>query len=225
MKFHSENKGKNMRKIITFLSIVAVLLFSTFCKANVLPLSTNEIPTNSIGLYQIDKRITIYNKPNGNSSLIIDKEINYSDFLNSKTDNLFAIILPKKEIAYLYVTDISEDENWLEVITDKTSLKKGWVYKNDEFQFMPWISFVNLYGKKYGLIELKNSSHNANIYSQPDENSQILGKLNRPQYIRLTSVEGIWALSSVLDLSRETTTGYIQWRNEKGLIYLFPNIK
>ena len=134
----------------------------------------------------------------------------------------YYIVNPKAEDKYMYYSGTATNGSNQ---TNAVSVKAYDSNDEDRFQFMPWISFVNLYGKKYGLIELKNSSHNDNIYSQPDENSQILGKLNRPQYIRLTSVEGIWALSSVLDLSRETTTGYIQWRNEKGLIYLFPNIK
>lgn len=214
-----------MQKLIRFVTLCILLAAGTFCSANILPNSTNEIPTTTVGLYQIDKRITVYDKPDSKSKVILDQEINYNDYEKSNKDNILAVMLPKKEVCYLYVTDISDDENWIQVIIDKSTSKKGWVYRNDDFQFMQWMSFLSLYGKKYGLIELQNSSHNDNIYSQPDENSQIIGKLNRPQYIRLTAIEGNWALVSVLDFSRETTTGYIQWRTEKGLIYLFPNIK
>ena len=216
-----------MKNIIikTFLFVICLVFCCLEGRADVLPYATEEIPTASIGLYQVDKRVTIHEKPEQNSKVILDCEVLYPNFLEKKTDNMFAILLSKKEISYLYVTDISDDENWLQVVFDKKQQKRGWVYKNDDFQFMPWISFINIYGRKYGLKELQNSSHNNKIYSQPDSTSQTIGELNRPKFIRLTAVEGNWVLVSILDLSSETTTGYIQWRNKNGQIYIFPMIK
>ena len=101
-----------------------------------------------------------------------------------------------------------------------------WVYKNDDFQFLPWINFYNMYGRKYGLQLLKNIPLNINdIHSEPDDNAQILGKMVRPKQIRLTAIEGNWALVSVLDVSCYTNTGYIQWRDINGQFYLFPDMK
>lgn len=215
-----------MKKILGLLILyVSLFIFSSVCFASVMPNTTEEIPSASIGLYQVDKRLTVYQKPDINSKIVLDKEMIYSDYVSATSDNIFAVVLPNKEISYVYVLDLSEDENWVQVLIDKKGLKKGWVYKNDDFQFMPWLSFINLYGRKYGLTVLRNSSQNNKIYSQPDENAQILGQLNRPRFIRLAGVEGNWVLVSVLDISSETVTGYIQWRNEKGLIYLFPNIR
>ncbi|MCR5266670.1 MAG: hypothetical protein K6E29_08795 [Cyanobacteria bacterium RUI128] len=202
-----------------------MFLFAGVCYANVLPADSDEIPVNSIGVYQIDKRVTIYTKPDETSGIIADREIVYQNYVGLKSDNMFAVVLPQKEISYLYVIDISEDECWMKVIYDKAANKSGWVYKSDDFQFMPWMNFFNLYGKKYGLSELKCITHNENVYSQPDEDSQILGQVNRPKFIRLTAVEGNWVLVSILDFTSETTTGYVQWRNQNGKLYMFPAIK
>ena len=211
-----------MRKLLKFfmILIISILLPISACFADVIPLNTDDIPTDTIGVYQTDKSITIYEKPDFKSTIILERTLVYKDV---PTDSMFAIMVSSKYLGYLYVTNTSDDECWVEVIYDKANNLKGWVYKSDDFQFMPWINFINLYGRKYGMCVLRNTSPEIiGIHSQPDESGQILGKISRPKLIRLTSVEGNWMLVSVLDFSSETTTGYIKWRNEKGKIFLFP---
>lgn len=211
-----------IKKIVILLCIFILSVGNAF--ANVLPTTSSEIPQRSIGLYQVNQRIVVYEKPNCSSKVIFDRQINYSTMLGAKIDNMFAVLIPDKELSYVYATDA--DEDWVEIIYDKTKNLKGWVYKNDDFQFLPWINFYNMYGRKYGLQLLKNTPLNINdIHSEPDDNSQILGKIVRPKQIRLTAIEGNWALVSILDVSCYTNTGYIQWRDINGQFYLFPDMK
>ena len=209
------------RLLLSFL-----ILLGTSCNVfgNVVPASTVDIPQNSIGLYQTDRRIVVHESPGSDSKVLLDKQLNYSSMLGAKTDNMFAVLVPDKELGYLYVIDA--DEDWIKVIYDKSKNLSGWVYKNDDFQFLPWGNFYNMYGRKYGLLQLKNSPIGINdIHSAPDENSQMIGKMTRPKQIRLTSIEGNWALVSILDVTCYTSTGYVQWRNINGEFYLFPAIK
>jgi len=211
-----------MKKFL--LTIFALFLICGNVFANVVPASTDDIPNSSIGLYQTDRRIVVYASPQNNSKILLDKQLDYTAMNGTKTDNMFAVLVPEKELGYLYVTDA--DEDWVQVIYDKTKKLTGWVYKNDDFQFLPWINFYNMYGRKYGLHQLKNVPIGTNdIHSAADENSQLIGKMTRPKQIRLTAIEGNWALVSVLDITCSTNTGYIQWRDINGQFYMFPDIK
>lgn len=215
---------KHFKMVVMMFSILIMSLQASF--SNVLPKMSTDIPTTTIGVYQTDRRVTIYEKPEYGSKVLLDREIHYSDYTNTKQDNLFAVLVPQKELGYLYVTDTSDDDNWVEVIYNKTENKKGWVYKNDDFQFMPWVNFYNLYGRKYGLVQFKSDEINiSGVYSNPDENAQIIGKISNPKMIHLTSIEGIWMLVSILDYNGYTTTGYIKWRTPQGKIFLFPCLK
>ena len=71
-------------------------------------------------------------------------------------DNVFAVLLNEKKLGFLYVSDIGDD-GWVEVIYDKITGAKGWVQTEDRFQFLPWLSFYNMYGRKYGLRILKDA--------------------------------------------------------------------
>lgn len=214
------------RVYIAIVSFIIMGFTLSCCSANILPQSASEIPKESVGLYQLDKNLKVYSKPDLTSKVVYERSIDYSAIVNIKKDTTLAISVPKKELGYLYVTDVSDDEDWVEVIYDKSELKKGWVLKSDIFQFLPWMNFLNSYGRKYGLIKLTSSDKSVKkIYSNPDDNAQVLGELNRPKSIKLISIEGEWMLTTVLDNSGNIITGYIKWRNDLGQIYLFPNIQ
>lgn len=211
-----------MKKIFYYFGIVftCILLSCTVCFADVIPLNTSDIPLESIGVYQTDKKITVYEKPDSKSTVLLERTLEYNDV---PADSMYAVMISSKQLGFLYVVDLSDDEDWIQVIYDKEKNLKGWVRKTDDFQFLPWVNFINLYGRKYGMCVLRNSTPEIlGIFSQPDDNAQVLGKISRPKLIRLTSVEGIWMLVSVLDFSSDTTTGYVKWRDEKGRFFLFP---
>lgn len=218
-------KNTLLTTVKSLILFILLMVGTGLCFANVLPVSSEEIPTDAIGLYQADGRITIYEKPDCTSDKLFDYKISYSDYTHRTNDNLFAVIIPSKKLCYLYSVDISDDEQWIKVIYDKSKKLTGWVYKNDDFQFLPWMDFFSLYGRKYGLLKLKSAYDYNEIYSNPSEDSQVINKLQNPKHIRLTAVEGNWALVSVLEYNSSIFTGYIRWRNDKGNILLFPNIK
>ena len=130
-----------------------------------------------------------------------------------------------KKLGFLYVSDIG-DEGWVEVIYNKQSGARGWVKTEDRLQFMPWLSFYNMYGRKYGLRLLKDTPDEIEVlHAKSEDLSQNVGKLRYVKQIRLTVIRGNWALVSVVDIDQSPKTGYMRWRSNDGVIYAFPNIK
>ncbi|MFA7658284.1 MAG: hypothetical protein WCY19_02505 [Candidatus Gastranaerophilaceae bacterium] len=214
---------KKLLIIFTFL-----LSFILPANADVMPYYVNNINTNSIGVYQASNHVRIYKEPNENSPLLLDvfwdnQTFNCPDISAS---NLFVVFLPKKELAFLTVTDENDNENWVEVVYNRNGSQKGWVKKDDEYRFMSWRTFFNLYGRKYGLYYMKDAPKDTKvIYSSNAEGSQELGKITMPQTVKLTSVKGNWLLVVAFDVDRLQKIGWIKWRSIAGEIYLFPDIK
>ena len=140
-------------------------------------------------------------------------------------DEVFAFLINEKHLGFLYVTDFDED-GWVEVIYNKKRGLKGWVKSNDTFQFLSWMNFYNMYGRKYGLRLFKDAPDETKIlHAKSDDLSQNLSKLNHIQKIKLVKVQGNWALVSVVDIDKIAKTGWMKWRNSDGVIYAFPDIK
>lgn len=212
-----------MKKII--LSLLCLVIFTLSASANIVPAKVSDIPLGTVGVYQPTTSLNIYSKADKNSKMIYNKTWNYLNVeTTSYADNLFSVLLPKKELSFVYATDM--DEDFVQVIYNKQNKALGWVYKEDSFQFLPWITFYNMYGRKYGLRILKESPNSImDLHSKSDKNSQTIDKLNRPREIRLTAIQGNWALVTALDIEGIAKTGYIQWRGENGELFLFPNLK
>lgn len=207
------------------IAILVVFGFVNISFADVIPLAANEIPQNSIGVYQVSSsKLTVYNKPSDNAKVVYEEIIDYSQYLDKTSSSVFCVILPLKQLSYLYATDCYDD--WVQVIYNKSTKAVGWVKKEDDFQFLPWINFYGMYGRKYGLTELKTGQKfNGTIHSQPDKSSQVVANITKPLRIRLTSLEGNWALVSILDVTGSVHTGYIEWRTQNGKYFLFPEFK
>ena len=125
----------------------------------------------------------------------------------------------------MYVSDIG-DEGWVQLVYDKRTGAKGWALVADRMQFLPWLNFYNLYGRKYGLRLLKDAPEDIEVLrAKSEDNSQTVSKLNYIKQIKLTVMRGNWALVSVVDLDKVPKTGYLRWRGDDGTIYAFPNIK
>lgn len=134
--------------------IILCLFFMMPVLADTMPFYMNSIPKNAIGMYQTGENITLYSHPEANSAVI--KKLDFSYDPNTMPDNVFAVLLNEKKLGFLYVSDIGDD-GWVEVIYDKITGAKGWVQTEDRFQFLPWLSFYNMYGRKYGLRILKDA--------------------------------------------------------------------
>lgn len=208
-----------MKRFLLF--IVILLTLPVF--ADTLPYYTNSIPKDAIGLFQAGNNLTIYSHPDSNSRIIRTFDFSYNQ--ESMPEGIFAILLNERKLGMIYVSDIGDD-NWVEIIYDKKNGSKGWVMTEDKFQFMPWINFYNMYGRKYGLRILKDAPDNVNVlHSKSDDLSQSVAKINYVKKIKLTKISGNWALVSVLDLDRIPKMGFIRWRNDNGTIFIFPDLK
>lgn len=212
-----------IKKLI--LTFIAILGICKICFAEIMPFASSEIPAKSIGVYQVSSsKLTVYNKPNENAKVVYEEILDYSKYLDKTASSVYCVVLPKHHLSYLYATDCYDD--WVEVIYNKSTNAIGWVKKDDIFQFLPWVNFYGMYGRKYGLTELKtNEKHIYNLHSQASENSQIVARVERPIRIRLTSLEGNWALVSILDITGAIHTGYIEWRTYEGKYFVFPEFK
>ncbi len=205
------------------LLIIFCMLFVLPVFADTQPYYMNNIPKTALGLYQTGEAVTIYSEPDVNSKVI--RTIDFSYNPETMPDGIFAFLINEKKLGFLYVSDIGDD-NWIEIIYDKNKGLKGWVQTEDRFQFLPWISFYNMYGRKYGLRMLKDTPDEVEVLRAKSEDlSQCIGKMNYVKQIKVTAIRGNWALVSVYDLDKMPKTGFIKWRSSEGDIYAFPNIK
>ena len=208
-----------MKKFL--ISLIMFLTLPAF--ADTMPFYLESIPKNMLGLYQTDTELTLYSHPDSNSDVI--KKMSFSYNPETMPDSVFAVLINEKKLGFLYVSDIS-DEGWVQVVYDKRVGAKGWVQTVDRMQFLPWLNFYNLYGRKYGLRILKDAPNDIEVLKAKSEDlSQTVSKLNYVKQIKLTVIRGNWALVSALDLDKTPKTGYLRWRGDDGTIYAFPNIK
>lgn len=205
-----------------FLLIIC-MMFMLPVFADVMPFYVNSIPKDAIGMYQTGENITILSEPEANSKTIKTFEFSYKP--ETMPDGMFAVLLNEKKLGFLYVSDIGDD-GWVEVIYDRHTGARGWVLTEDRFQFLPWLTFYNMYGRKYGLRLFKDTPDEIEVlHAKSEDLSQNIGKLNFVKQIKLTTIRGNWALVSVFDIDKTPKTGYLRWRSNEGIIYAFPNIK
>ena len=217
-----------MKKILIIFSFILGLILHVNlpAKADVMPYYVNNINSNSIGVYQASKNIKIYQEANEHSQLLLDVDWDSSTFNSPEVSasNLFVVFLPRKELAFLLVTD--ETENWVEVVFYKNGTQKGWVKKDDEYKYQNWRTFYNWYGRKYGLYIMKDAPESTKIlYGSNGDDAQKIDRINMPQTLKMTAIKGNWLLVNVFDMDKLVKIGWLKWRNTSGEIYLFPAVK
>lgn len=209
------------------IALLGVVLLKSWCFADIIPKNSAEIPSSSIGVYQVSSsRLVVYSKPDDKSKILYEENLDYSKYMDKTDSPIYCIVLPKKQLSYLYAIDCYDE--WVEVICDKKSNTIGWVKKDDNFQFLPWVNFYGMYGRKYGLFGLKKESSKlftTTVYADADKSSKIISENIQPVKIRLTSIEGNFALVSILDITGTINTGYIEWRTQEGKYFVFPECK
>lgn len=215
-----------IKKIL--LVFLLFLTSVTAVMADVVPCYINNINPNSIGVYQAYNRIKVYKEPNENSKLLLDVSWDARAFKSAdiSASNLFVAFAPTKDLAFLTVIDENLDGDWVEISYNQNGTKTGWVKEDDDFRFMNWRTFFNIYGRKYGLYYLKDAPEASKIiYGSTVENAKSIGKVTLPQSLKLTNVSGNWLLIIAFDIDKSQKIGWIKWRNISGEIYLFPNLK
>lgn len=211
-----------------FIIFIFLLGFILPVKADVMPYYVNNLNANSIGVYQASNNIKIYKEPNENSELLLDVSWDAQNFncSNVSASNLFVVFLQKKNLAFLTVVDENDNEDWVQIIYNRSGVKTGWIKKEDDYRFMSWRTFFNLYGRKYGLYYMKDAPEESKvIYGSNADDAQSIGKITLPQTVKLTSVNGNWLLIIAFDIDKQQKIGWIKWRNISGEIYLFPDVK
>lgn len=214
-----------MKKIILTLMLFLSIATSAFA-LDVVPNTVSLNYTNTFGIYQVDHAIVVYNQPDEKSTIkqkivwdsenVIPKSLSLAD--------LFVVYIQKKDLALMAVTD--ETDDWVEVIYNNRTGEKGWIKKDDPYKFNTWVNFYNMYGKKYGLVILNGAPETVySMYGTPEEGKKVISTINRPELINLNIIRGNWMLVTVVDADQTPKTGYIRWRSDDGVKYLFPNLQ
>ena len=215
-----------MKKIFLLFSILMILFGNTVFGKDIMPVVPDLANTKALGVYQVGNDITIYKEPNENSMILYRVRWDKTSFFPEEigAEDFFEVFFPNKNLAYVAVTDY--DDDWIEIVYDNDTQKKGWIKKDDPYKFMTWINFYNTYGKKYGLKMLKGAPEFCTyMKASMDDTAQNVSVMNMPKRINLNVIRGNWALVSVVDLDKTPKTGYIRWRSNDGVRYFFPDIK
>ena len=199
---------------------MAILTTALTVWAGSMPYYSNSIPSQALGVFQVTDTLTIYETPDDKAKEKFVLKFDYKDM----PEGVFAAFVPEKNLSFLYVTDVGD--GWIEVIYDKDENLRGWIKLEDKFLFSSWLTFYNMYGRKYGLKLMKDLPEEFKVLkSAPEDDAQVVSRINYPQMIKLTALRGNWALVSVLDMDKTPKTGFLKWRDSNGAIYAFPEIK
>lgn len=223
--------GKTMfnKSAIAHLSMALVLILGLSAPAlceEVIPKYTKNLHTKTYGFYQVSKLIVLHESPDENSKIVQTLSWTKEKLMPETLgyDDVFTLYLPARDFALMAVED--ENEDWVKLIYDNKNNKSGWMKKDDPYKFMTWINLYNSYGRKYGLKILKDAPEAVyRLHAQTEDSSQVVSTLNHPEFIKLNVIKGNWALVTVVDLDRTPKTGYIRWRSDEGVKYLFPDVK
>lgn len=210
--------------------ILTVLLFFSLAiaasAADVMPSIVSLSNTNTLGVYQVGNTIVLRSAPDDKAPIIKvikwdNKKLEPSDL---KFSEVFVVLKTSKDLALMAVTD--ETEDWVELLYNNETGKRGWMKKDDPYKFSSWYNFYSMYGKKYGLFILTGAPQTAReMRGSADDTSKVLAEINTPVKINLNVIRGNWMLLSVMDMDRVPKTGYVRWRSDDGVKYLFPAIK
>ncbi len=217
-----------MKKLLLFVVFAALGVFITpnVIAKDVIPTRVTLNQVNTIGLYQVSDDITIYKEPNDEAMKLYRIRWNDDEFFPDEigADNFFTVFLPKKSLALVSVTDMTDE--WVEIVYDNSTGKTGWIKIDDPYKFMTWINFYNTYGKKYGLTLLKSTPESCkDIKASTEDLAKTISTMNYPKKINLSVIRGNWALVSVMDMDKTPKTGYIRWRSDDGVKYFFPDLR
>lgn len=214
-----------MKKIIILTVLFFGLALQCFA-VDVMPDRVSLIRNNTLGVYQVSSPVKLYEQPDINSPVkeIIEYCPEKLSPVSLAFQDVFVVYKAQKNLALMAVTD--ETEDWVQVIYDNVKGSTGWIPKDDPYKFSSWVNFYNVYGKKYGLYMLKGTPESIkNIHGSPDDTSKIISIINYPLKMNLNVIRGNWVLLSIMDVDKIPKTGFVRWRSDEGVKYLFPAIK
>lgn len=217
-----------MKKLLFSLILFIGLSIIGTCQvfADVIPRYTDSIKHTGIGAFNVPYEFKIYAEPDENSPILKEIRWNQNGLINEKSpeNDIFAVFIPKENIAYCTVDD--EIDNWVKIFYSQSKGQSGWVKTTQKNRFVSWLGFYMSWGRKNGVYFFKDMPEiNKRLMSSPDANSQKVWGITYPRFIKLTLVRGNWLMIKLLDFGNEMKIGWIQWRDENGKFLIFPIMK
>ncbi len=220
-----------IRNVILLIIIFITAVTNVF--ADTIPTSSTSIKNYGIGVYKIEQDFSLFSQPDEKSKIIrhidipSDKNQPQSAIIRSSSGvpSPFIISIPSMQEYFMTVYEYPEND-WIEVYYNQKNSQRGFLKFLQKENFMTWKEFFLKYGKKNGLIVMKDLPEaKYKLYSQDSEKSQVVDTFTYPQYIAMRIIRGNWMLVTVVDSGTIYKTGWIKWRGEDGTLYLFPKFK
>lgn len=215
-----------------FLLILVIFAMSTMAVfADRIPTSSKSIKNYGVGVYKIENDFYIFARPDAEAKKIrhitlpsnLEKSAIVRNYDN--TPNPYIISIPSMKEYFATVYEYPED-NWLQLYYNQNGKEIGWVKLQHKANFMTWKEFFYRYGKKNGLVLMKDvPSSEFKLYSQDNENSQVIDEFTYPEYIAMRMIRGNWMLVTVVDTGTIYKTGWFRWRTDDGKLRVFPKFK
>lgn len=215
-----------MRKLL--LIFVAFILTSLTCFADIMPSSCNTIIHYGIGVLNLPNNFTVYSKPNFQSVVIENVNLNPPQSAIVLDENpADKILIARSNSSHIALATVETDneDGWFEVVINQKTGQTGWVKMPNLDNFMTWKTFFCTYGKNNGIYMFRDVPEAIKkLHSQDSADSQTLESFTMAKYMIFSMIRGNWMLVTVLDITNSSKIGWIQWRSDDGKLYLFPNL-
>lgn len=213
------------------LSLVVFAMTMGFAFADKIPTSSKSIRHYGIGVLKIDEDFDVYSEPDEEAKKLKHFDIpdkNYKSAIVQDTRNSinpFIVDIPSQQEFFATIYEYPE-KNWVQIYYNQNGKEVGWVKLPDKSDFLTWKEFMLKYGKKNGLVLMRDiSSKEFKLYSQDSEDAQIVEDFTYPEYIALRMIRGNWMLITVVDTGSVYKTGWFRWRCDDGKLRVFPKMK
>lgn len=211
-----------------FFIVIIILFFTTVgAFAEIIPTHSYSINKYGIGTLNVVDSFSVYERPDECSRVL--KTVNYERIKNSAImedtsgmENTLIAYVPTKNVALVTVETNNED-GWFEIYYDQKNGLTGWVYLNEIRNFRTWRETLYYWGKMNGIYLFRDYGEDyKRLYSQDNEESQVVDSFVREKYINFSVIRGNWMLASVFDVEKKNKIGWMKWRREDGTLLVFP---
>lgn len=216
---------------IFIISFMFIFNISFACATEYMPYSSKSFNSYMIGIYFAPEEIKIYSNPDEKAELeaIIRWNIHGTESVPEQlsSSEVFLAFVPSKKYALMQVVSENDNDDWVEIIYNKKTGKKGWVKNLNFDKFKPLLEFIQTNGKDHNLYFLSDVPEKyKTLFTGPDENSQTVKNFEYSsiQEIELVYISGNWMLVRVFDYSKQVQVGWIRWRDNDGNIFVFPKL-
>ncbi len=218
-----------LKKLFIFLVVFSITTLIAF--ADRVPTSSKSIRHYGIGVYKIDNEFYIFSKPDANSKklrhFVLPQTTGNTAIVqnNRNAINPYIISIPSKKEYFATVCEYP-DNNWVQIYYNQNGKEIGWAKLANKANFMTWKEFFYKYGKKDGLVLMKDvPSAQFKLFAQDSASAQVVDTFTYPEYIAMRMIRGNWMLVTVVDTGTIYKTGWFKWRSDDGKLRVFPKMK